>query len=127
MGVLGNLVLYLRGEAERLLYEVETNFKLLNASNILTKKSDATAGLNELYAGLIKSIRLLRKSKVPPKVIAELQIDAAKIKGLRNKVKKVTPQNLERLRALLLNEVNSAKDTLRLVEHGLVELARNEN
>ena len=126
MGVLGNLVFYLRGDAERLLNEVETNFKLLNANNILTKKNDATAGLNKLYAGLIRSIGALNKSKVPPKVIAELQIDAQKIKELGDRVNEVNPKNIKRLRALLLDEVNSAKEILRLVESGLVELASNE-
>lgn len=77
---IGEAIVYLRGEAERELHEVETNIKLL-------KKPQTLSTLAELKRNLYNISRDLRSNRaLPSKIPAGLQACSEEVEYLRSEV-----------------------------------------
>ena len=122
--------MYLQGEAERNLREVETNITLLSSMDAKeTPKKKSMAVLRDLNNGLYQLARNLRREKtIPPAITANVEISYEDLKLLHNQIGKITyglaTAKMKATQELFLLNVKDVRKKFRTVESFLVRLER---
>ena len=127
----GEAIVYLKGEVERQLEEVEYNIKLLDSENAQERaKKDVLQVLKDLHQGLYQLARNLRKNKsVPSSITANAQICYEDIKLLLSQIEKIkygtAAAKIQAAQKLFLINLRSVRNKIQTVESFLVKLEKS--